>query len=220
MKKSFLPKIKNQRIDRCNGLIGQLYKPHTFYLKSMGGFTLIEASICIALISTLVGFSISLFDRQISEIQLRRVVHAFIQDAQLSRQYSRQHSAEVVMRPLQTNNWVYGWHIQILDKSTPTNRITLKTYSLESEKLQGIVRIPEELLKASQQFTDISAQRSRHLTFNNGQMALLKNGGFVANQIIWQHARHPELVRHVILGPGGRWRICDPREDNQGCSSN
>jgi type IV fimbrial biogenesis protein FimT len=186
----------------------------------MGGFTLIEASIFITLISILAGFSIRLFDRQISEIQLRRVVHAFIQDAQLSRQYSRQHSAEVVMRPLQTNNWAYGWQIQILDKTTPTHRITLKTYSLESEKLEGVVRIPEELLKASQQFTDISAQRSRHLTFKNGQMALLKNGGFVANRIIWQHARHPELVRHVILGPGGRWRNCDPREDNHHCSSN
>lgn len=186
----------------------------------MGGFTLIEASICIALISILAGFSIRLFDHQISEIQLRRVVHAFIQDAQLSRQYSRQHSGEVVMRPLQSNNWVYGWHIQIPDKRIPTNRITLKTYSLESEKLQGAVLIPEELLKASQQFTDISAQRARHLTFKNGQIALLKNGGFVANRIIWQHARYPELIRHIILGPGGRWRICDPKEDNQDCSSN
>lgn len=186
----------------------------------MGGFTLIEASICIALISLLTGFSIRLFDRQISEVQLRRVIHAFIQDAQLSRQYSRQHNGEVVMKPLQTNNWVHGWEIQIPDKASPTNRITLKTYSLKSEKLQGIVRVPEEILKASQQFTDISAQRDRHLTFKNGQMALLKNGGFVANRMIWQHTRYPDLIRHVILGPGGRWRICDPKEDNQDCSSN
>lgn len=186
----------------------------------MGGFTLLETSICIALISILAGFSIRLFDQQISEMQLRRVVHAFIQDAQLSRQYSRQYGGEVVMRPLQTNNWVHGWQIQMMDKTIPTNGITLKTYSLELERLQGVVRIPEELLKASQQFTDISAQRARHLTFKNGQMALLKNGGFVANRIIWQHSRYPELIRHVILGPGGRWRICDPKEDNQDCSSN
>lgn len=220
MKKSFPTKIRKQLIDQCSGLIGQFYKPHTFYLKSMGGFTLIEASICIALISLLTGFSIRLFDRQISEVQLRRVIHAFIQDAQLSRQYSRQHNGEVVMKPLQTNNWVHGWEIQIPDKASPTNRITLKTYSLKSEKLQGIVRVPEELLKASQQFTDISAQRDRHLTFNKGQMALLKNGGFVANRMIWQHTRYPDLIQHVILGPGGRWRICDPKEDNQDCSSN
>lgn len=45
--------------------------------------------ICLAIVGVMTGFGVSLFNRQIAELQLRRVVHAFIQDAQLSRQYSR-----------------------------------------------------------------------------------------------------------------------------------
>ena len=179
--------------------------------------------ICLAIVGVMTGFGVNLFNRQIAELQLRRVVHSFIQDAQLSRQYSRSKNVEITMRPIQVNNWGEGWQIQenYFGKNQKTIPTLLKSYSLKSNQLIGLIHIPEVLLKPSQQFTDMSAlHKSRHLSFKNGQMALLKNGGFVANRIIWQHTQFPDLIRHIILGPGGRWRTCNPKEDNQACSSN
>ncbi|MFM8152167.1 MAG: hypothetical protein ACKN8Y_02235, partial [Polynucleobacter victoriensis] len=94
----------------------------------------------------------------------------------------------------------------------------LKTYPLNQPHLNAQVQIAIHLLKDSQQFTDMSApKKARHISFLHGEPALLHNGGFVANRIIWQHKSYPELMRHVILGPGGRWRICDPGKDSQKC---
>lgn len=179
--------------------------------------------ICLAIVGVMTGFGVSLFNRQIAELQLLRVVHAFIQDAQLSRQYSRSKNIEITMRPIQMNDWGEGWQIQenYFSSSHPGISTSLKIYSLRSNQLKGLIHIPEDLLKPSQQFTDMSApHKARHLSFKNGQMALLKNGGFVANRIIWQHTQYPDLTRHIILGPGGRWRTCNPKEDNQVCFSN
>ena len=179
--------------------------------------------ICLAIVGAMTGFVVNLFNRQIAEMQLRTVVHSFIQDAQLSRQYSRSKNVKITMRPIQINDWGEGWKIQenYFSKNNQAISTPLKIYSLKSNQLIGLIHIPEDLLKPSQQFTDMSASnKSRHLSFKNGQMALLKNGGFVANRIIWQHTQYPDLIRHIILGPGGRWRTCNPKEDNQACSSN
>jgi type IV fimbrial biogenesis protein FimT len=191
--------------------------------KLIKGFSLLEMTICLAIVGAMTGFGVNLFNRQIAELQLRRVVHSFIQDAQLSRQYSRSKNVEITMRPIQINDWGEGWQIQenYFSKNNQAISTPLKSYSLKSNQLIGLIHIPEDLLKPSQQFTDMSASnKSRHLSFKNGQMALLKNGGFVANRIIWQHTQYPDLIRHIILGPGGRWRTCNPKEDNQACSSN
>jgi type IV fimbrial biogenesis protein FimT len=191
--------------------------------KLIKGFSLLEMMICLAIVGAMTGFVVNLFNRQIAEMQLRTVVHSFIQDAQLSRQYSRSKNVKITMRPIQINDWGEGWKIQenYFSKNNQAISTPLKIYSLKSNQLIGLIHIPEDLLKPSQQFTDMSASnKSRHLSFKNGQMALLKNGGFVANRIIWQHTQYPDLIRHIILGPGGRWRTCNPKEDNQACSSN
>mgnify|MGYP003335882646 FL=1 len=108
----------------------------------------------------------------------------------------------------------------MLFRSTGTLKesVQIKTYSLNQHHLNARVQVANHLLKDSQQFTDMSApNKARHISFHNGQPALLNNGGFVANRIIWQHKSHSALMRHVILGPGGRWRICDPSKDYQKC---
>jgi hypothetical protein len=43
--------------------------------------------------------------------------------------------------------------------------------------------------------------KARHISFQNGQPALLlHNGGFVANRIIWEHKSHPGLMRTLFWG--------------------
>jgi type IV fimbrial biogenesis protein FimT len=218
--------IKTNRLKsnaHFSALVGNYHPKLCDDKKLVRGFSLLEMMICLAIVGVMTGFGVSLFNRQIAELQLRQVIHAFIQDAQLSRQYSRSKNVEITMLPILVNDWGEGWQIQenYFSKNHHAISTPVKIYSLKFVQLKGLIHIPEHLLKPSQQFTDMSApHKARHLSFKNGQMALLKNGGFVANRIIWQHTQYPDLIRHIILGPGGRWRTCNPKEDNQACSSN
>jgi type IV fimbrial biogenesis protein FimT len=55
------------------------------------------------------------------------------------------------------------------------------------------------------------------ILFNPAGAAKTTQGGFVANRLILAHQRNPGLERHLILGSGGRWRICDPVKDARRC---
>ena len=181
------------------------------------GFSLLEMMVCISIMAILGSFSVQNFDRHIAQMKLQEIAFVFIADAQLARQYSRAFQTEVSMRPLQFNDWGTGWQILRRHSHQHQEMTTLKVYPLKN----SLIKVPHESLKASQQFTDMTApQKIRHLTFKNGQAAKLHSGGFVANRLIWQHSQYSDLIRHIILGPGGRWRICQPKEDNQACLAN
>lgn len=59
---------------------------------------------------------------------------------------------------------------------------------------------------------------TRGIAFNAAGAAKTAHGGFVANRLILGHERYPHLERQLILGSGGRWRICDPHKDAKSCS--
>jgi type IV fimbrial biogenesis protein FimT len=188
---------------------------------SSKGFTLIEALICLAMMAAMSGIAAHLFSQQIALLQLDEVSQAFIQDAQLARQLSRQTDKTVTIKPLGSNefrDWSSGWEITQDVFSTEEPPRILKQYPLHGGHLKGRIQVAHDSLKDSQQFTDMSApHKARHISFESGNVALLRNGGFVANRIIWQHRHYPKLKMHVILGPGGRWRSCNPNRDNQKC---
>ncbi len=123
------------------------------------GFTLIEVLICTFLIAIITSTFVELFGYQIAEQQLNEVTHAFIQDAQLARQLSRQLNKKVTLQPLNQkdpHNWSHGWAIT---RSTGTLKesVQIKTYSLMQHHLNAQVQVAHHLLKDSQQFTDMSA---------------------------------------------------------------
>ena len=203
-----------------NDLTGRSYQKNSYWCDSETGFTLIEVLLCTFLISIIASTFVELFGYQIASQQLNEVTYSFIQDAQLARQLSRQLNEKVSLRPIDKkdpHNWSKGWAVT---RSTEISNedMQIKTYSLNQHHLNAQVQVAHHLLKDSHQFTDMSSpSKARHISFHNGQPALLNNGGFVANRIIWQHKSYPGLMRHVILGPGGRWRICDPSNDSQKC---
>jgi type IV fimbrial biogenesis protein FimT len=203
-----------------NDLTGRSYQKNSYRRDSETGFTLIEVLICTFLIGIITSTFVELFGYQLAGQQLNEVTHAFIQDAQLARQLSRQLNEKVTLQPINQedpHNWSQGWAIT-RPTETSNKGVQIKTYLLNQHHLNAQVQIAEHLLNDSQQFTDMSARnKKRHIRFQNGQPALLNNGGFVANRIIWQHKNYPALIRHVILGPGGRWRICDPDNNSQKC---
>ena len=188
---------------------------------STKGFTLIEVLICLGMMAAMSAITAHLFSQQIALLQLDEVSQAFIQDAQLARQLSKQTNKTVTLKPLgntEFRDWSDGWEITQNIFSSKEIFKTLKQYPLHGGHLKGRIQIAQDSLKDSQQFTDMSApHKARHISFQSGNVALLRNGGFVANRIIWQHRQYPKLQMHVILGPGGRWRSCNPNRDNQKC---
>lgn len=184
-----------------------------FLGKSSDGFSLLELLICVALLGLLSLFAAQGFNQQIAIHQLDNLALSFIQDAQLARQTSHQLQETVSMRPRMKNHhesWSAGWDI----KTSGATAMTIMKSHINTTP----VEVSEHLLKPTQQFTDVSAPgKIRHISFTNGEPARLHQGGFVANRIIWQHSRYPELIRHIILGPGGRWRICNPYQDRKEC---
>jgi type IV fimbrial biogenesis protein FimT len=195
-------------------------KAMTVISKKMG-FTLIEMLICLAMLAAMSAIAAHLYGQQIALSQIDEVSHAFIQDAHLARQLSRQMNKTITLKPLghsEFRDWSYGWTIVQGAFSSEEPPQTLKQYPLQSGHLKGRIQVAHESLKESQQFTDMSApNKARHISFESGKAALLNNGGFVANRIIWQHSAYSDMQRHLILGPGGRWRICDPSKDHQKC---
>ena len=185
------------------------------------GFTLIEVLISLSMLAAMSSIAAHLYGQQIAHSQLNEVSHAFIQDAHLARQLSRQMDKTITLKPLghsEFRDWSHGWEIVQGAFSSEEPLQTLKQYPLESGHLQGRIQVAHESLKESQQFTDMSApNKARHISFESGKAALLNNGGFVANRIIWQHSAYSDMQRHLILGPGGRWRVCDPSKDHQKC---
>jgi type IV fimbrial biogenesis protein FimT len=188
---------------------------------STKGFTLIEVLICLGMMAAMSAIAAHLFNQEIALLQLDEVSQAFIQDAQLARQLSRQINQTVTLKPLgntEFRDWSDGWEITQDVFSSGAALKTLKQYPLHGGHLKDRIQVAHDSLKDSQQFTDMSApHKARHISFESGNVALLRNGGFVANRIIWQHRQHPKLQMHVILGPGGRWRSCNPNRDNQKC---
>ena len=188
---------------------------------SSKGFTLLEVLICLGMVAAMSGVAAHLFSQQIALLQLDEVSQAFIQDAQLARQLSRQIDKTVTLKPLgrtEFRDWSHGWEITQDVFSTEGSMKILKQYPLHGGHLKGRIQVAHDSLKDSQQFTDMSApHKARHISFQSGNVAVLRNGGFVANRIIWQHRQFPHLQMHVILGPGGRWRSCNPNRDNQKC---
>ncbi len=185
------------------------------------GMSLLEALICVALLSLMTVLSIRSFAQQMATYELDAFAQTFVQDAQLARQVSQQQRQTVSMKPLakgHRSNWTAGWEIKThsIKNSIPN---TFENTSLVKSYINTTpIEVAEHLLNPSQQFADMSAPgKERHISFTDGAPALLHNGGFVANRIVWQHSRYPELIRHIILGPGGRWRICNPVEDKKDC---
>jgi len=136
---------------------------------STKGFTLIEVLICLAMMAAISTIAAHLFSQQIALLQLDEVSHAFIQDAQLARQLSRQTNQTVTLKPLgnaEFRDWSYGWEITQDVFSSEEAFKTLKQYPLHAGHLKGRIQVAKNSLKDSQQFTDMSApHKARHISF-------------------------------------------------------
>jgi type IV fimbrial biogenesis protein FimT len=175
---------------------------HSFESRGFGeqGHTLLELMVVIALFSLILIFGAPQIQTQFYERELEHAARMFIYHAQFARQSALYGGYDTLLKPRRTiqdgANWQAGWQVE---------RISGK----DSSVIVAQHILPTNIVIQSKGFMDPHLGKSQ-IRFNPVGAAKLKNGGFVANRLIFAHIKNTALQRHVILAASGRWRICNP----------
>ena len=156
-------------------------------------------TLIIAIMSSI---SIPLIQESLATRQLESISRSFIEQAHFARQQALFLGESVQIVPRTENDWNSGWVIQ-------------SSISKKAWFMQGSIE-PIYFKQGGKQFSDPNVSQ-KGILFNSAGVAKTAHGGFVANRLILGHRRLVGLERHLILGSGGRWRICDPRTDSKAC---
>ncbi len=148
---------------------------------------------------------------QIAAREIDSVARRFIAHAHFARQQALYLGEQVLLAPATEGGWDDGWRVQSgclinAAKSSCTSRYWFSQGAIDPIYFKG----------GGRQFIDPHSQK-RGILFNAAGAAKTGQGGFVANRLILGHGRAPILERQLILGSGGRWRICDPARDAKRC---
>ena len=177
---------------------------------SQGG-SLLELMAVILIIAIMAMITTPLLQNQIAGREIDSVARRFITHAHFARQQALHLGEQVLLRPATESSWDGGWVVQsgCLTKVTKSNCISKYWFS------QGAID-PVYFKGGGKQFIDPHSGK-RGILFNAAGAAKTGHGGFVANRLILGHTRASGLERQLILGSGGRWRICDPARDAKRC---
>lgn len=148
---------------------------------------------------------------QMAAQEIDTIARRFIAHAQFARAQAFTLGMTVRITPLTGNLWDEGWVV----KSGCNDRQSKATCIERFWFSQGDIA-PVYFKGGGKQFMDPHSAK-RGIAFNAAGAAKTGQGGFVANRLILGHDRDPRLERQLILGSGGRWRICDPTKDTKSC---
>ena len=155
--------------------------------------------------------SMPLLQQQVAAREINTVARRFIAHAHFARQQALHLGEPVQLTPHSDDEWEVGWVIRsgCLGKQSQGHCPKRHWFS------QGRI-YPIYFKTGGKQFIDPHSGK-RGILFNAAGAAKTAQGGFVANRLILGHAKDASLERHLILGSGGRWRICDPAWDAKRC---
>lgn len=175
------------------------------------GFSLLELMAVVLIIAIITMMTMPLLQEQIASREIDTIARRFIADAQFARQQALHLGKSVRLVPNFEDRWETGWVVKssCIAKSPPVGCIEKSWISQASID-------PIYFKGGGKQFIDPHSGR-RGILFNAAGAAKTARGGFVANRLILGHARNPRLERQMILGSGGRWRICNPSRDTRRC---
>jgi type IV fimbrial biogenesis protein FimT len=176
------------------------------------GASILELMAVVLITAILAASAMPMLHEQVAVRQIDSVARRFIAHAQFARGQALALGVTVHIAPLQGNLWDEGWLVSI---QCPKGK--LNTDCADRPWLSQGVIAPVYFKGGGRQFIDPHLGK-RGIAFNAAGAAKTAHGGFVANRLILGHERHPQLERQLILGSGGRWRICDPRKDTKSCS--
>lgn len=162
--------------------------------------------IAIIAISTL-----PLLHEQMAAREIDTIARRFIAHAQLARSQALILGSPMRITPLNGGLWEEGWVVKnVCDERQPKSTCNERQWISQGDLAQVYFK------GGGKQFIDPHTSK-RGILFNAAGAAKTAHGGFVANRLILGHDRDPELERQLILGSGGRWRICNPSKDSKAC---
>ena len=152
-----------------------------------------------------------LLQEQIAAREIDIVARKFISHAQFARQQALHLGQPVRLVPISGDQWEAGWVVK-----SGCNGKLAKAGCIDQPWFAQAGIEPIYFKGGGKQFIDPHSGK-RGILFNAAGAAKTAQGGFVANRLILGHRRAPDLERQMILGSGGRWRICDPTRDAKRC---
>jgi type IV fimbrial biogenesis protein FimT len=172
---------------------------------------LLEMMAVLLIIAILTVISMPLLEKQIAAREIDTVARRFIAHAHFARQQALNLGEPVRLSPQSMHSWEGGWLVSsgCIGKAVSANCSPRPWYS------QGRID-PIYFKGGGRQFTD-PHNGNLGIIFNAAGAAKTAQGGFIANRLILGHRRVLELERQLIMGSGGRWRICDPQRDARRC---
>lgn len=165
----------------------------------------------VLIIAIMAVMAIPLLHKQMAAREIDMIARRFIAHAQFARAQALTLGVRVHISPLNGGLWDEGWVV----KSSCHDRQSKMTCAERLWFSQGDIT-PVYFKGGGRQFIDLHTSK-RGILFNAAGAAKTTLGGFVANRLILGHDRDSGLERHLILGSGGRWRICDPIKDSKAC---
>ncbi len=175
------------------------------------GFSLLELMAVVLIVAIIAIISMPLLSHQIASREIETIARRFIAHAHFARQQALHLGASVIITPHADGPWERGWVVK-------SGCIAKQMRFQCPEKAwfsQGEIK-PIYFKGGGRQFMDPHSGK-RGILFNAAGAAKTGQGGFVANRLILGHLNDAGLERQLILGSGGRWRICDPTRDAKRC---
>jgi type IV fimbrial biogenesis protein FimT len=175
------------------------------------GFSLLELMAVVLIIAITAMMTMPLLQEQIAAREIDSIARRFIAHAHFARQQALHLGQPVHLVPISGDQWEKGWIVKsgCISKPVKVGCINKPWFS------QGSID-PIYFKGGGKQFIDPHSGK-KGVLFNAAGAAKTAQGGFVANRLILGHSRAPEIERQMILGSGGRWRICDPARDAKRC---
>lgn len=165
----------------------------------------------ILIFAIAVTITMPILQEQIAIRQIESIARRFIAHAHFARQQALYLGEPIMLEPKVSGNWEGGWLITSGCLGKGNQPACSKKVWLSHSRIDPVV-----LKGGGRNWIDPHAGKAG-LLFNAAGAAKTSQGGFVANRLILGHKRVPGLERQLILGSGGRWRICDPTKDPKRC---
>lgn len=181
------------------------------YFGIESGGSLLELMAVVLLIAIMAIMSMPLLQNGMAVRQIDTVARRFIAHAQFARGQALMLGIPIQIAPISDKLWDEGWVVKnaCSDKRASSACVERLWFS------QGNIA-PIYFKGGGKQFTDPHSGK-RGILFNAAGAAKTGQGGFVANRLILGHEQDASLERQLILGSGGRWRICEPVRDTKAC---
>jgi type IV fimbrial biogenesis protein FimT len=174
------------------------------------GHTLLEMMAVVAIIAIMASMGATLLQQQLARRDVENVARRFIQHAQFARQAALFGDGLTIQIVPVEHRWSRGWRVIQTQMQSQT------TTSMQQVLLSQGDIAPVEIDEQSSGFGGPNGQHKR-IGFDAFGSAKSQSGGFVANRMVFRHQHTRGIERHAILSSGGRWRLCDPSQDNGGC---